>query len=561
MKIFGRTEICLSLLIAFCSLTLGQSKFEDNNAWLIRATTITDDLVKDASSLTPNERALLWARIGQAWAKDDPDRAAIVMRRAVEIVELAPDQENDAERRQRLETARSLLSIIPPQDSKLRLRLEALFVPAENQATGNRGRENAEGMVAAAMAIVDTDPQRAFDLGVTSLRLGKTYKLAPLLWSLRKRNSKLADGLFDQALAAAKATFDAESLSWLGQFAFHGQTPSDERRKALLAVMAEGLLRNSASGTGEAEVCRFAVTVAPLLNQFLRLLPFQWGAVRAATQRCQQSLPSFSRQSVDEALRDHPAKTVADLESDADKAPSQEIRDEYLIRAASLAAQQKDFEQAISLLDLISDVGRRSFGGGWESWRWEYASLAALAQLKRGDRPAMYRIITATPADLRGLVEITVVQELAKVGDPSSAIDLLNDARQRLSHSSGAEVIDGYFSLVREYENLMPIDALNVFNEAVKALNRAEKADAKAKQTLEAETSVLSNDLLLGPYNVPVTLLQRDEQGLRAAISSIESPSKRTAIRLNLLAAALARHRTTRPENKAGTPKAAHPFD
>jgi hypothetical protein len=164
----------------------------------------------------------------------------------------------------------------------------------------------------------------------------------------------------------------------------------------------------------------------------------------------------------------------------------------------------------------------------------------------------MHWIIAATPAALRGLVQITVAQELGKIGESSGAIELLNDARQRLAQSSDAELIDGHFSLVRLYENLMPNDTLNVFNEAVKALNRAEKADLEGEQTPEAKTSVLSNDILLGPYNVPVGLLERDEQSLRAAISSISSPSKRAAIRLNLLAAVLTRHRTTTPVNRAG---------
>lgn len=551
MQIFARTLVSLSVLITFCSLALAQDRVEDLDTWFIRATTITDDLIRDAVSLAPNERALLWARMGRAWEKEDPKRAATDLRKAVEIVEFAPDGESEIERRQRFDTARSLLSIIPARYDKLRLTLQGLFMPKEDRAADKGGRESADGLIAAAMAIVDTDPQGAFDLGVTSLRLGRTYKLAYLLWSLRKRDSTLADGLFDQALAAARATFDAESLGWLSIYAFRdGQTPSDERRKALLSVIAQGLLRDSASAGGEPEVCKLAPTAATLLGQFNRLTPDLAIVVRQGLSRCQSTLQPSERQSVDEALRDQPLKTVADLEDEAAKAPLEEIRDLYMIRASRLAAQQKNFEQAISLLDRISDEGRKRLGGGWEGWRWEYASLAALAQLKRGDRPAMYRIIAATPEAIRGFVQIAMAQALVKAGDRDSAFDLLTEARKRLAQSSGTEVVDGYFSLMHQYESLAPIDAVNVFYETVKALNRIEKSDLKESQTLGAETSLLSNDLLLGAYNVPISLLEKDEIGVRAAISSIQSPSKRVAIRLNLLISSLAQPRTVPPARR-----------
>jgi tetratricopeptide (TPR) repeat protein len=552
MKILRRNLVVyLSLSVTFSSLAIAQDRVKDSDVWLLRASTITDDLVRDAVSLAPNERALLWARMGRAWEKEDPNRAATDMRKAVEIVEFAPDGESAIERRQRFDTARSLLSIIPAQYDKLRLTLQSLFTPKEDRATDNGGRETADGLIAAAMGIVDTDPQGAFDLGMASLRIGRSYKLAALLWKLRNRDEKLADGLFDAALSAARTAFDPESLGWLSIYAFRdGQTPSDERRKALLGVIAQGLLRDSASAGGEAEVCKLAPTAATYLIQFNRLTPDLAIVVRQVLSACQSTLQPSERQSVDEALRDQPLKTVADLEDEADKAPREEIRDGYLIRAARLAAHQKNYEKAISLLDRISEQGRKQLGGGWESWRWSYAASAAVAQFRRGDRSSMNRIITATPEAIRGFVQIAVAQALVKAGDPDSAFDLLTEARKRLAQSSGTEVVDGYFSLMHQYESLAPIDTVNVFYEVVKALNRIEKSDSKGSQSPGVEPSLLSNDLLLGAYNVPILLLEKDESGVRAAISSIQSPSKRAAIRLNLLNSSLAQPRTVAPARK-----------
>ena len=529
--------------------------------WLTRAQTTTEDLVKDAGSLTRSDRALLWGRLGNAWWNEDSVRAHTWMQKAVEEVKPASDHESAAERQQRLSTARSLLGIVAQRDKSLSTELTLLLAYDAERAPDRDRSDDANALIDVALAVLNTDPKHAAELGSASLRISPSYRIAALLWRLRSRDKKVGDALFNETLILAKATNEKNLFDSLASVAFRGPVPSDELRRRLLSVLAEILLRVPSSASDEATVCRFSSTVAPLLDEFLRLLPLQWGAVRAAMQRCQTTLPSFSRKSVEEALRDQPLKTVADLESEADKASSQEIRDEYLIRAASLASQEKNFERALLLLDRISDQGRKQLGGGWESWRWEYASSAAVTHLKAGDRSAMHKVIAATPVTLRALVQIGVAQELVKAGDRDSAFELLSEARQRLAQSSGTEVVYGYFSLLRQYERLMPLDTISVFNEAVKAINRSEKSDPKASPTLESEASLLTNDILLGPYKVPVGLLERDEPGIRVAISSIESPTKRVAIRLNLLVAALERHRTITPVNRPATPKAGHLSD
>ena len=156
-----------------------------------------------------------------------------------------------------------------------------------------------------------------------------------------------------------------------------------------------------------------------------------------------------------------------------------------MIRAARLAAHQKNYEKAISLLDRISEQGRKQLGGGWESWRWSYAASAAVAQFRRGDRSSMNRIITATPEAIRGFVQIAVAQALVKAGDPDSAFDLLTEARKRLAQSSGTEVVDGYFSLMHQYESLAPIDTVNVFMKLLRHLIVSRNQTRKGAKVLE----------------------------------------------------------------------------
>lgn len=66
------------------------------NLWLVRSQTITEDLVKDATGFRPSGRALLWARLGQQWWREDPERARAWILKSIEIVEGVPNRENPA---------------------------------------------------------------------------------------------------------------------------------------------------------------------------------------------------------------------------------------------------------------------------------------------------------------------------------------------------------------------------------------------------------------------------------------------------------------------------------
>src|SRR5258705_1230639 len=53
--------------------------------WLVRSQTITEDLVKDAAGFTPSGRALVWARLGQAWWRDDPEQAPALLLKSIQL--------------------------------------------------------------------------------------------------------------------------------------------------------------------------------------------------------------------------------------------------------------------------------------------------------------------------------------------------------------------------------------------------------------------------------------------------------------------------------------------
>ncbi|MCA1614490.1 MAG: hypothetical protein LC800_10230, partial [Acidobacteria bacterium] len=160
--------------------------------WLARASKLTDDLSKDAAALSEFERAMLWARLGSAWWKDDEERARGWLRRAVEAAESGPENEAEAARARRLDTARLLLPLVAPRDRGLGRRLSTLLEKraAEKTADAGEGTNNARALADAAGAALDSDPQLALALALDSLRAGVSFDLVDLSFRLRKRDPK-----------------------------------------------------------------------------------------------------------------------------------------------------------------------------------------------------------------------------------------------------------------------------------------------------------------------------------------------------------------------------------
>lgn len=548
-----RRTIAAGLLIpvVFCLLSVnGQERNNPLDSLTILTQTITDEIVKDAPALTTLDRAVLWARLGESWWKDDPERARIWLKKAVQDLEVvSTGQESDSDHQRRLAIARSLLSIISPRDKELSDGLTLIFKPNAEHVSADDSSRHASALIDTALSILNTDPQRAIKLGSDSLRAGRSPRIGLLLGALRRRVGNSSDELFIETLAVARASYDRQVLAALAVVAFKGAAPSDDLRRRLLNVFAEGLLRTLTSPTDEATACNLASNAAPLLNEFARLLPHQAGLVRLAIIRCQPSLQDWERQEVAESLSDQPFNTMEALLDAASKASNSKTRDSYLERAAYMAAQQKRFDQAVAILDDISSEGREQTGGTWESWRWEYAWSAAFVRYKRADRLGMYQVITATPEKLRPFVQISIARELVKLDDRVTAIALIDEARKGLAKADAADAADEYFSLVRLYAQLMPSVTPAIFNEMVAAMNRVKQSSSSSSifPKVGGESLILSNDILLRSFSLPMSLLEIDDIGVRHAISLIDSPFQRIAIRLNLLNVLLERRRAAHP--------------
>jgi hypothetical protein len=517
---------------------------------------MTDDLLKDAVALTRYDRALLWARLGEAWWQDDRERAQTWMQKAVEEMETAADQGSAAERGPRLAAARSLLSIITLRDGKLSTRLMNVFTSGIEQAAESDREANAQALASAALAVLDIDPKRAAELGSMSIRLGRSTNLVRLLWRLRERDTKLADALFRDALKSARITYDYSLLIWLDSVAFKAPAPSDELRRELLSVITEGLMRQTASAGDEAAACQLSSIIAPRLDELQRLLPQQAGMARLAIARCQPTLNPTSRQPVDESLSEEPLKTIDDFLKAAGQTSDRQTRDQYLSRAVNLAAEQKNFDRAVAILDGMTREEQEQMGETWSSWRWTFASLAAVNHLQREDRYKMWQVINTTPARLRPLAQISVAKALFKKGDRGGAIELMDEARKGMTRLDLSEATSAYVSLVTLYVELMPSEAPTVFRDAVASMNRAGSSETSGSGSSvdELDKQLLSHELVFNSFaNLPARLLETNELVVGQTISLIESPLKREVVRLKLLRAALEQRSPVTPPSTKKT--------
>ena len=518
--------------------------------WLVRSQTITADLIKDSADLTPSERALLWARLAQRWWRDDPEKARSWLLKPIEIVEAIPNKENPDERRHRLSLVRLLLNIVAPIDQKLSARLvDILTQEAEQEAQTDRAADT-DGLIEAAISLVDKNPQRAAELGALALRVGRPTQITALIFRLREKDPRLADTLFVQTLAALRQSLDRELLNSLTQVAFPPSTqpgahitPPDDLRTELLKLDIVYLQANPINAENRNSICISVISfITPILAEFDRLLPQQAGNVRQSINQC-QSLSPLAQQLVDDSLRDQPLNTVDDLLKAADDAKDSKVRTVYQYRAAALAKQQNDFDRALKILDSMSTESREFMGGSWEAYRWDWAATSALRHLKSGDVHGMRLIINAVPPDLQPFAKIAFVDRLPadRNKDTDPTLEFISGARTGLRPSSVSDADPSwYFALLRLTIKYQPTEATAVLKEAVASLNHADEAEAK-KSSYDDRTWFDGSEVF------SASLLEMDEYAVKEAISSISSAATRVQVRLELLRVCLERLRSSKP--------------
>jgi hypothetical protein len=536
MKALGRVLLFCGLLSVplICPAQTAQGPANEQESsrdfWILQARLITDDLLKDAAGLRRIDRSLLLGRLAGLWWQDDLDQSRGWMRKAINEVETKPERESKTERRARLAAARSLLAIAASLDKTSGNRLAAMLTSEVETGTDEEFKDNATGLVQAGLDVLEKNPAQAAAFGSASLRVGRSSRLISLLSRLRTRDRGLGDALFIEALTFARTKNDRDLLGSLTLVAFNGPAPSNDIRKRVLGAVSEQFL---GPGTAENNGCSLAPALAPLLGEFDRLSLERASIVRNGLILCQHPHDSSSRNEVDRSLPT--LKTVDDLMEAAKNASNPNDKVAYLGRAAYLAAQESNFSRAVEILDTFNEDERKELGLTWDNWRWEFASSAAIANLKQGDAALMGKTIASTPAYLRGFVQVSLAEELAGRGDVGEATELLQDARKGFAKLEGSDILDWYLTMLRRYAKLAPQESPVVFAELVRALNKREQP----KESSPGKQGDIGFTDSLPPITLPTSLLENDIVDIKDSASRIESSSVRIRVRLGLLMSAL----------------------
>jgi hypothetical protein len=554
------------LAVPLCALSqsarLEQRKDPSYELWRVRSQTITDDLLKDATQLSSTRRAVLWARLGQRWWRDDPRKATTWITNAIELIEPVPNMEKPDERRQRLQTARRLLQIVAPLDQKLSKRLVIILTKDHESSSEAERAENIEGLLNTAVSIVDQDPKRAAQLGEMALRLGEPTDIASLLFNLRRRDEKLADDLLGQALVLARQNPTPDLLNSLTEASFpvqngHGAmlgAPPDSLREELLQLDIAYLNANPINAENQGAIClSIGAFIAPVLTEFDRLTPQQSAVARQAISRC-QSLSPLAQQRIDDASSNQPLNTADALLKAAADAQDANVRTVYEYRAAALAKEKKDYDQALKILDSMSKEDREFMQGSWEAYRWDWAALAAIEHYKHGRTLDMNLVLNAVPADLQAFAKAAFVDRLPPMKDQeeSPAVQFLNEAKAALRRTniSESDKYSWYFGLLRLTVKYQPSEAGAAFKEAITSLNRAEEGAEVKGEDNKLDTADLSKTL-------PASLLEMDEFAVKEGLALIASVETRAQLRLELLEATLQRMRNAQRVDAKSKPSIA----
>src|ERR1041384_4869147 len=514
----------------------GQSGFapqkdEESEQWRTRSQSLTDDLLKDAGQLGPMRRAVVLARLARRWSADDPEHARKWFQNAIELVEQAPNKETPDARRDRIAAARIVLKNVARFDQSLTMRLVKILTP-NRQTSKDERSENAEWLMNSATDLIAVDTTRANELVGAALRIGPPNDLASFLVAMRRKDPKLADAMFTNALSFAKQQpFPVQLLNTLAYAAFplersYGKSipfPPETLRGELLQAEINFLNANPINEDNRGSMCScVSGFIAPLMSEFDRLLPTESATVQQAITRCEPVTPQPNEQSL---------HTSEDFLQAATAEKNEGVRTRFELRAATVANAAKDYDLAFRILDGMTKEQRESMGGAWESFRWDWAAQAAIDYYERGRLDEMNVLFNSVPANLQPIAKIAFLGRLgeAKVAEPTPLVQILNDALIELRRSTMPDLdkYNWYVALLRPTVKYQPSEASGVLNAAVSTLN-------KAKDRKKLETVGFAD-------GIAEPLLAMDEYVVKDSIASITLVETRANLRLVLLGATLRR--------------------
>ena len=504
------------------------------NKWKNLSEEITNDLIDDIKSESFSEQPVIFAHIAKLWWNIDNKSAQKWLKKAVSEVTFEPITETETERQKRFEMAGKLMEFVVRVDKRLAKTL--IEDIADQSKKINRNQANADSLVKTALQIVEFNPETAKELGSRSLNIGQSNLISRLIGELNINDSALADRLFKEAVVNSKINSHRETnVGFLSSLAalvlnnYKGKALSEESKTALLTGLFDIINVAGATPDSLRKSCNYIFTATSLSGNYQTYYPEKAIAIRQKADVC-KNLLNESSDLVESDLEDTKPQTVDEYIKAAEETQNKFKKQNYYFRAIEKLYRDKEYERIISVLDDMSEENREAFGETpWARWRRTSATMAAVTYAEKKDFANVYRIINDTPKLIRPSVQISVAKEFATANKPF-AIALLDDARKG---ANSLEIEDQtraglHISLLRLYSEIVPYDALNVFRETVKVINKSDENNPDNEQIKD-----------YAPFNsvilLPISLLENEEFDSLKILSKIKSAKSRVRFRLGFL--------------------------
>lgn len=387
-----------------------------SEAWRLRAEGFTAKAIDSASQLKSLDKALVYAQLADIWWPLDRDKAALYYEKAVDRIFFLSSDEIKTDKNAFVEMSGKILVLISNRNAKQSKRLVSIIKDAGDRSDAN-DKLNADALVGFAKALVKDDPALAAEMGILALQMGEPSAIYELYWSLCRRDRRFSTRLFDSMLrsAAAKPTISIANSIKLAAFPEltipnapdEIRSIAEQKTQALEFLFSYLVEQSNKYDRKQIETCaNDAYLVYPLLSQFAALLPAKQGIARSTIDHCITGRPSSASSRPDSQLDDPADITVESLLRLAEKESDPARRAYYLFRAASLANDQEKFEQAIKILESMSEAEVKSDRDFWDSLRYTVAANLAYKKVEEADYAGAVSVLDKVPDSIRTFARI-----------------------------------------------------------------------------------------------------------------------------------------------------------
>lgn len=508
------------------------------------AQSLTETIYNDTIKISPDKSVVILAEIGEKWFKVNPTQASIWFERAINTVALIP-RDTSEEIAKKNQVIRELVKIILPKDRKNGNRLLKQLTD-QSGLNKKETKLNNDALIEIAASLIETDPNQAVALASLALISNDPVIEPMFVWKLNKTNPALANNFFARVLQIAQKNNDLGFTNILittlfpERFEMSGSRMTNATNLNLLKYVWSNFqqetlkIKQNKSGDCRAQ----ASVVSSILPQFLEFMPGNLSEIKNTINFC---LGNSSEELKKYNTNEEQPKTVEQFISAAENAEHKDLKISYYLGGAKLAFREKNYELAIKVLDLAKNVLPDNLALLWEEWRYKWAALLIVEQIRNNNLPEAFQTLKNVPDNLKPLTQIDVIDLFKPNEHPEIAYDFLSNAAKEILKTDMVSAEKAYnlsqiSKLSARYQMLE--SSVDAYRDSVKLINYAVKEGNEKNN----DENIDSGSELIGFVDFttfPITFVEENLLSFRELTNNIDSPLLKAKTKLNLLSVAI----------------------